>query len=132
MKHLSARAKQAKREKELIELSQRFARVCMALSRSSANLLMEIAEQMNDQETAASFRAKIEERINAKSQGAAPGDPFVAGLLLEYDERAKAILKQWQDSTRHTRKLNRDKFLKLNDEFTGRLASHEGIEIVKT
>ncbi len=94
----------------------------LKLSNTSQRMVSELIDLIHDHESAAAFKAKMEERLKAKSEGSAPGDPFVAGMLLDFDADMQRVSKRRQ---KNLERLRHDVNNLIND-YADRMARHEG------
>lgn len=118
MKRLSEKAKARK----LVAPEIRLAREVVELAASSHAVIMDLVTLIREYEDAAAWKAKSESEIRAKTEGATPGDPIVAGMLLEFEEASKRIDKRRQ---KHLERLRGD-IKSLTVEYEAKLARYEG------
>jgi len=100
MKHLSERARMAKERNKLVSPHVRLARKINRLSHPSKELLEALADLLLEYEAVASFKAKADGRRQGRQETVSPGQPVVAGFMLDV-ERAVARIEYKRKNNLH-------------------------------
>ncbi len=118
MKRLSEKA----RAKRLVTPEIKLAREVIELAASSHAVVMDLVVLIREYEDVAAWKTKSESEIKARSEGAAPGDPIVAGLLMEIERKTSQINKRRQ---KHLERMRGD-IKNLTAEYKAKLDKFEG------